>query len=157
MATRCTKCGTFLTDGERFCPNCGENAPQPIAQTSAPAQQVPLYGQNGSPLPPPIRTAAQNTVPNTEEMTIAKWVTTLIVTTFLGVISWIFLFIWGFGSGPKARQDYCKAALIVKAISLVLAILIGSVYASFLIPWLAEVIRESDYYETAAFVSRFFV
>ncbi len=74
-----------------------------------------------------------------DEMTLGKWVLTIIVTTFLGIISLIFLFIWGFGDGPESRKNYCKAMLIVEAISIVLAIIawivimgiIGSMAGSF--------------------------
>lgn len=132
MAKRCTKCGNFLMDEERFCTRCGENvadiqptssqyvssAPQTPAQQPGPNQN---YGgtQNQYNYPPyavPVR--------NYDEMTLGKWVGTIIVTTFFGIISLVFLFVWGFGDGPESRKNYCKAMLIVEAISIGVGILI---------------------------------
>ena len=40
-AVTCTKCGTSITGGAKFCPNCGTAAPQPAAAT---ATQCPNCG-----------------------------------------------------------------------------------------------------------------
>ena len=129
MERRCTKCGSFLTDNDRFCPGCGENAPQEIA--SAPAYTAPPQQQYGNYNPPPVAPPpyVQNNAPQynpypqqEEEMTVGKWILTLFVTN-LGFIGLIFLFIWGFGDGPKARQNYCKAMLIWTAIGIALVVL----------------------------------
>lgn len=129
MSKRCTKCGSFLTDTDRFCPGCGENAPQEVADTSA--YTAPPQQQYGNYNPPPVAPAPypQSTAPQynpyqqqEEEMTIGKWILTLFVTN-LGLIGLVFLFIWGFGDGPKARQNYCKAYLIWTAIGIALVVL----------------------------------
>ncbi len=157
MERRCTKCGSFLTDNDRFCPGCGENAPQQIVDNNAfsgPHQSQ--YG-NYAPPPPPSPYPPSNApqynpyqAPQ-EEMTVGKWLLTIFVTS-LGCIGFIFLFIWGFGDGPKARQNYCKAMLIWSAIAVVLVVLyyifiIAVVGVSF-----SEYMNEFDYssYEMAA-------
>ncbi len=143
MAKRCTRCGNFLMDDERFCTRCGENVaniapetpqyvnsgtqqytnnPNPVAQSfQQPGQQA------GAPVPPPpaynYAQPAQQ-----QEMSLGSWVGTIIVTTFFGLISLIFLFVWGFGDGPECRQRYCKAILIVEAISVGLAIIMMIVF-----------------------------
>lgn len=134
MAKRCTKCGNFMMDDERFCPNCGENAqnsipsslqgapvpqPEPVNNTYQQNYQQPAYQQPYN-VPRPAD--------DKDIMTLGKWVGTLVVTTFFGIISLIFTFIWAFGDGPEARRRFCKAYLIVKAISIGLAIIIMAVY-----------------------------
>lgn len=175
MAQRCKKCGSFLTDTDRFCPNCGENVPQPAQQWgpvptqsgAAPAQSAqPLYPtqpvpQNGMGMPPPSVYSVPPVRPSyEEEMTLGKWVLTLFVTNLLGIISWIFLFVWGFGSGPKSRADYCKAMLIVKAVGVAITIIFFILYASVFIPLIAEYAEYGDYgdytYAAAAVFPGFF-
>lgn len=137
MAKRCTRCGNFLMDDERFCTRCGENVAnippeggsqyvsgnpqQPGAQyvntTGQPAPQAPVYNY----APPPVQ--------QQEEMSLGKWVLTIIVTTWFSFISLIFLFVWGFGDGPESRKRYCKAMLIIEAISLVLGIILSIAFA----------------------------
>ncbi|MCM1335555.1 MAG: hypothetical protein NC084_01660 [Bacteroides sp.] len=161
MPKRCTKCGVFLTEEDRFCPNCGENAPQSIpaepqftqsSYTSAPAP-YPTPGNTGA-LPPPVTPASYRPVPIADELTLGKWVLTLIVTNFLGVISWIFLFIWGFGgAGPESRKNYCRAMLIVRAIGTVLAVLLAIFYMTALFAGLegyADYNGYGDYTRAAA-------
>lgn len=148
MSKRCTNCGTFLTETDRFCPGCGENAPVEVeadqtvigSAPQAPSQQQfaqpqynynqPQYGQpqyNNPTPPPPYNPSAAPQYnpyqPVEEEMTVGKWIITYIVLG-LPLVGFIFYFIWGFGSGPKARQTYCKACLILAAIGVALYILI---------------------------------
>ncbi len=155
MAKRCAKCGTFLTDAERFCPNCGENVntdmPAPVQQGQ---QQYQQFNRSGI-QPPPV----SYTAPAEPPMTLKRWVGTLLLTNCLGIVSLILLFVWGFGSGPKERQDYCKAMLIVKAILIVAAFIFGIIFsaailssASTFTDW-AEGIADSVYTSAAAMFS----
>ena len=141
MAKRCTRCGNFLMDDERFCTRCGENVSAvPTMPAAAPDG---TYNSGASPTGNTAQqnsyssTAQQNTYSNPrpyntytayqqaqDDMTLGKWVATIIVTTFFGIISLIFLFIWGFGDGPESRKNYCKAMLIVDAISIALVIIL---------------------------------
>lgn len=138
MAKRCTRCGNFLMDDERFCTRCGENVSNipPEGQPTQPAQGIynagpdNSFGRNEGYSSPANYTNTYNNPYATpiqkpsEEMSLGKWVLTIIVTTFFGIISLIFLFIWGFGDGPESRKNYCKAMLIVEVISLVLGIVL---------------------------------
>lgn len=136
MAKRCTRCGNFLMDDERFCTRCGENVSNVPPQNTQYAQgtpqqssypnasgQTPQQQYTYAPPPPVMGPVAQQ-----EEMSLGKWVGTIIVTTFFGLISLIFLFVWGFGDGPESRKRYCKAMLIVEAISIGLAIILMIVF-----------------------------
>lgn len=140
MAKRCTRCGNFLMDDERFCTRCGENVANippegnPQYNQGVPPQQN--YGapqgqafQQGQPYPQQNVVYAQ---PIKDEMSLGKWVGTVIVTTFFGIVSLIFLFVWAFGDGPQARKNYCKAMLIADAISLGIAIICLIVWAGVL-------------------------
>lgn len=169
MAKRCTRCGNFLMDDERFCTRCGENVssipPEGGSQYVSGSYQQPAQPQyvnttgqtqqtyNYAPPPvTPIKTG--------DEMTLGKWVLTIIVTTFFSLISIIFLFVWAFGDGPESRKNYCKAMLIVKAISIVLSIILmfiwlgmfGAVFGSLL-----DYIEQAERYQygTAAIMQMF--
>ena len=142
MAKRCAKCGNFMMDDERFCPNCGENSqseavtpPAPVPQqdnqqnqqyyqqAQQPQQnQQYTYGQPGA--------APQYIPPQQEEMTLGKWVWTIIATTFFGLISLIVSLVWAFGDGPESRRRYCKALLIVELISVGLAIIMMLIFGA---------------------------
>lgn len=164
MSKRCTKCGTFLTDTDRFCPNCGENAPQELENAPVhnstritmqgavpPPPPPPQYnmGQNTSynppPAPPPYTSQYNPYQQQEEEMTVGKWVLTILVT-HLGFIGLIFLLVWGFGSGPKSRQNFCKAMLIFYAIAFGIGFLLV-ILAVILEVSMSEIVYES--YNTA--------
>ena len=151
MAKRCTRCGNFLMDDERFCTRCGENVSNippegavPPVVNMQPAQTDNAFGRNDGYVSPntqqntsgysqqtPSYTYAQPAYRSADdEMSLGKWVATIIVTTFFGIISLIFLFIWGFGDGPESRKKYCKAMLIVDAISIVLVIVLYGILFS---------------------------
>ena len=69
-------------------------------------------------------TAGQNAVISTVE-----WFGTLIVL-IVPILGIVLYFIWAFGSGGNPnRRNYCRAALIMMAISLVLGIIFSVVFA----------------------------
>ena len=159
MAKRCTKCGNFMMDDERFCPNCGENSqseavtpPAPVPQQNnqqyyqqpqqnqqyyqQPQQnQQYTYGQPGA--------APQYMPPQQEEMSLGKWVWTIIATTFFGLISLIICLVWAFGDGPESRRRFCKAFLIVELISIALAIIMSLVFGALFTAIITSIINES--------------
>ena len=167
MAKRCTRCGNFLMDDERFCTRCGENVsnipPEGAAAPYVNAQsaQDNSFGRNDGYVSPNTQsgtyynqqpspqqyTYAQPARQASDEMTVGKWVLTIIVTTFFGIISLIFLFIWGFGDGPESRKNYCKAMLIVELISIALSIVLMIVFFGIIAGGLSEYLeRAREYY-----------
>lgn len=129
MTTRCEKCGTLLSENDRFCPNCGENisqdptAVQP-ANSSAntappPFQQNGGQGYNAPPPYAPAPAPQYNPSPaNDKKMTPKQWALTLFLTTCLGIISIVLLFVWGFGSSaPEEKRNFCKGYLIYMGIA----------------------------------------
>ena len=152
MAKRCTRCGNFLMDDERFCTRCGENVSNVMPEASFNPQDN-AFGRNDgytsptAPAPAPYtqnyNTYAQPAYrPAEEEMSLGKWVLTIIVTTFFGIISLIFLFVWGFGDGPTSRKNYCKAMLIVELISIGLAILMMFVFMGIFASSMSQILEE---------------
>ena len=148
MERFCSKCGTLVSGEGAFCPQCGapmesavdlskpaESSPvsqpysQPV-QTSQPSVQpmqnssfggtqsaMPSYPQNYNAVPSGTRS---------EEMTTGQWALTLFLTAFFPVplVSWILLFVWGFGDTPQPKKNYCRAMLIIQAITVGLVILL---------------------------------
>ncbi len=164
MSRRCTKCGSFLTDSDRFCPGCGENAP--VETSAASAFDSQQYNANNFAPPPSPAPYTPNSAPQynpyqyqapQEEMTVGKWLLTIFVTS-LGCIGLIFLFVWGFGDGPKARQNYCKAMLIFSAIAVALVILYYIFIIAVVGVTFSELANEFDYSSiemAASFMSSF--
>ncbi|MBO5265682.1 MAG: hypothetical protein J6B08_00120 [Ruminiclostridium sp.] len=149
MSKRCTSCGSNLTEMDRFCPNCGANSPQELnnspVYSSAPQYNSYQSNQQYNSAPPPYTPSSApqyNPYPNQyEEMTVGKWVLTLFVTS-LGIIGLVMLFVWGFGEGPKARQNYCKAVLIMAGVVIALYILFFVVIFAILGIGMSEFISE---------------
>lgn len=69
--------------------------------------------------------------PEEAPMTMAEWLITLIVG-MIPCIGIIMLFVWAFGStGNVNRRNYCRAQLIIVAVSIVLAVLSWGAIAAF--------------------------
>jgi hypothetical protein len=88
--------------------------------------------------------------PADDEMSLGKWVGTIVVTTFFGIISLIFLFVWGFGDGPECRKRYCKAMLITMLIGLgvgiIFTIIFFSIMSSYITNSLSDYLRDYQNY-----------
>lgn len=68
--------------------------------------------------------------PNKSVMTMGEWVITLIVM-MVPCVNIIMMFIWAFGNGNENRKNFCRANLIITAVSAVLAfVLYLTVFAS---------------------------
>ena len=143
-------------EDERFCPNCGENAQLP-PDASVPAAPVGMPQQDYNSAPqyntPQQYNAPQYNAPQygapqymmpQEEMSLKKWVGTIVVTTFFGLISLIFLFIWGFGEGPESRKNYCKAMLITMLISLGVGIVFSLFFSAIIFGSISSLLSELD-------------
>jgi len=60
---------------------------------------------------------------NEKSMSVTDWLVTLIVTA-IPLVGFIMLFVWAFGgNSPAAKTNWAKAALILYAIGVVLAIM----------------------------------
>lgn len=149
MERFCSKCGTLVTGSGAFCPQCGAplesavdlNKPEP-APTSQPVYSQPVNPQPSQPMysqPVQNYNVNQGAMPNypqnynaqptsmnsaSEEMTAGNWALTIFLTSALGIVSWILLFVWGFSSTtPQPKKNYCRGMLIWTAISIGLVIL----------------------------------
>ena len=140
-----------MMEDERFCPNCGENAQLP-PDASVPAAPVGMPQQDYNSAPQyntpqqynaPQYNAPQYMMPQ-EEMSLKKWVGTIVVTTFFGLISLIFLFIWGFGEGPESRKNYCKAMLITMLIGLGVGIVFSLFFSAIIFGSITSLLSELD-------------
>lgn len=68
--------------------------------------------------------------PNKSVMTMGEWVVTLIVL-MIPCVNIIMMLVWAFGNGNENRKNFCRANLIITAISVVLVfILYLTVFAS---------------------------
>lgn len=151
MERFCSKCGTLVSGEGAFCPQCGapmesavdlskpEGAPvsqpvqfvqpvsQPVQPFSQPVQNNTFNGGSQSAIPnyPQNYTAGNTTNTNRQEMTTGQWALTVFLTAFFPVplVSWILLFVWGFGDTPQPKKNYCRGMLIVKAIVIGVVIL----------------------------------
>ena len=155
-------------DDERFCTRCGENvsviAPDGsisgTQSTGAPSASQPQtagtynnagytanHAQTGVPGNAPYVYAPPATLH--EEMTVGKWVLTIILTTFFSIISLVALFIWAFGDGPESRKNYCKAMLIIKLITFVLGFILAMIWIVFIAAYSDDIVHfiQSNYPE----------
>jgi hypothetical protein len=120
----CEKCGKELQAGVKFCTSCGAAVPASPAKSAVrqmePAATVQPVQQTAA-IPP----AAQNDVIST-----LGWIGMLIVLA-VPIIGIVLYFVWAFGTGGSLnRRNYCRAALIMMAVSIVLGIIFSAVYAS---------------------------
>lgn len=140
MSLRCPKCGNFVEHDERFCTKCGENL-QNVVWDQFSGNVDPNMNQYHTQY-----NSYDNRMPvDNSDMSFKQWVATVLVTTLFGIVSLVFLFIWGFGSGPEARKKYCKAMLIVKAISVGISIVLMIVYMGIINSLIVDLSRK--YYE----------
>lgn len=147
MSRICRNCGAELESGQRFCSICGANAPEEEEQAVTTVQQENYQYQQSYQQPDQNVYQQQGTYQQQNEynggynnqgsaayspyangqeshMTTKQWLGTIVVTTFFGIISLIFLFIWAFdGSTNIEKKNYCRGMLIAQAILLGVSIL----------------------------------
>ena len=67
---------------------------------------------------------------NYTPMTIGDWIITFIIT-YIPLVGFIMLFVWAFGDGTHpSKKTWAQAALIMVAISIILAIVFFGLLAS---------------------------
>ena len=139
-------------DDERFCSRCGENVNDTPETQNNNGTYVSLDKNTGnyntqqenihpSALPP--AGASYQTAAADSEMSFGKWFVTVLVTQLFGIVSIVFLFVWGFKAGPESRRRYCKAMLIVTGIRMVIAMVFSVLYISLFGYIISQIAREN--------------
>lgn len=68
--------------------------------------------------------------PRDSTVSLGDWIITLIVL-WIPIVGLIMMFVWGFSSGTNQnKQNFCRAALILSAILLVLYIIFFAVFGA---------------------------
>ena len=127
MSKTCNNCGNILEDDANICSRCGT---QYIALQGTSTEQAKQTYQQ--PFQQPYGQGYQQPYqPYGEQpMGVGSWVGTILLTTCLGIISLILLFIWAFGNDtPIAKKNYCRAMLIVELIGVGLVIVLTIVFS----------------------------
>jgi len=66
-------------------------------------------------------------------VSLGDWILTLIVLA-IPIVNIVMLFVWGFSSGTNpSKQNYCRAALILAAVFLVLWVLFAATFGAALL------------------------
>ncbi|MCM1298229.1 MAG: hypothetical protein NC203_03270 [Firmicutes bacterium] len=150
MSKTCKNCGNTFEDHINICPRCGmqyvENAGMPEQSYQQPYQgqgyNQPAYGQ------PQYQQPIMNQPVQEQPMTLGQWLGTILLTTMLGTISIILLFVWGFSSTtPTNKKNYCRAMLIVNAIGIVISIIFMAIFFAALsgMPEFSEIFENAYY------------
>ena len=109
----CTNCGKPLKEGVAFCTSCGT----PV-EGGAPARSAA-----------PVRSVSPDATTD-EVITTLGWFGTLIVL-IIPIVGLVLYIVWAFGTGGNLnRRNYCRASLILMAISIGLSIIFGGIIAS---------------------------
>ena len=118
-ANICPRCGTqYIALQQTQTQQSADNGGYSQAQYQQPYQQQPYRQPYGQGYQQPYAYPAE------QPMGVGSWVGTILLTTCLGLVSLILLFVWAFGSDvPIAKKNYCRAMLIVDLIAVGLAII----------------------------------
>jgi uncharacterized membrane protein YvbJ len=123
IMANCSNCGKPLKEGVKFCVSCGTAvkggaAAKPAAATKSAAAK---------PVAAPARSAAPDAATD-EVITTLGWIGTFLVL-IIPIVGLVLYFVWAFGSGNLNRRNYCRASLIMMAISIGLGIIFSVVIA----------------------------
>ncbi len=150
MSKTCKNCGNTFEDHMNICPRCGMQYVEDMQMPQQPNQQQyqqPQYQQPQYTQYPYQQPMAGQPVPD-QPMTMGQWLGTILLTTMLGTVSLILLFVWAFSSNtPPTKKNYCRAMLIIQAISVVLSIILIAVFFSIMAsnPEFTEAFNSSFY------------
>lgn len=131
----CSSCGSSMNENATFCTNCGATKPN-----SAQAAQVQYAAPAPTPyIPPvqqtyyqPVQPAYQNNGQDTQPLTVGQYIGMFILMA-IPVVGFILMLVWAFGSNVNInKKNYCRAALILGLIGLVLGIIISIFSATLL-------------------------
>ena len=133
----CSNCGEPLKEGVKFCTSCGTavkgGAPAKSATaTKSVTSAKSTTASDNTPTPAEPAMPARSVAPETptqlatasnEVITTLGWFGTLFVL-IVPIVGIVLYFVWAFGTGGNLnRRNYCRAALIMMAISIVLGII----------------------------------
>jgi len=155
-STFCPSCGTRIENGGVFCPSCGKpvqaTAPAqaaPPVYTAAP-QPAPVYAAAPQPQPQPTYQTTYNQystssggyqAQNSPPLTVGQYIGMFIIAS-LGIIGFIFLLIWAFGSEPNLnKKNYAKAVLLLGLIISAVSILVFIIFGAVLAPAISDMIN----------------
>lgn len=62
--------------------------------------------------------------PNEKPLTTGEWVVTLLVL-MIPLVNFVMYFVWAFTDGNISRRNFCRAQLLIIAIVLALAMVVG--------------------------------
>ena len=111
----CPKCGSSNPAGSAFCVNCGTALPQ---------------GQQAPPQPAPTPIVQNITYQRSETVTMGEWFVMFLLLC-IPIVNIVMLFVWAFGSDTKpSKANLCKLQLLIAAIGIGLAIIIGIIGAA---------------------------
>ena len=136
----CTNCGKPLKEGVKFCTSCGAAVKSGAStKSAAPAKTAKAAKSTTAAKSETAATAvAQDAAPDVvtyaatdNVISTAGWFGTLIVL-IVPIVGLVIYFVWAFGSGNLNRRNYCRASLIMMAVSIVLGIIISLTFYSFL-------------------------
>ncbi len=124
----CENCGSQVAGNSKFCEKCG--APMRAAGSAAVIPPPPPQSATAAPYSRPAYTQAPGYGPAQDEMTVGKWMITLLITA-IPIVGIIMAFVWAFGSGaPLSKRNYFRAILIYALIAVVLYVIVFVVLAA---------------------------
>ena len=166
MSKTCNNCGNIMDDDANICSRCGTQyialqSAQPAAdaggyqQQPQQPQQMPAYQQQYQQYQQPYGQGYQQGYQQPYQqyaavekpMGVGSWVGTILLTTCLGLVSLILLFVWGFGNDvPIAKKNYCRAMLIVELIAVGVSILFLIIFAVIFASSWDSIVNNFSYY-----------
>lgn len=121
----CTSCGKPINAGATFCPFCGQSQ---NVSGAAPAGNVQM---NQSPQPQAVQNPGGPVTINNigytpQEMTVGRWMLTMIVTS-IPVVGMIMLIVWALSSSPdnRSRKNWAIAQFVWVLVLIVIVLVFG--------------------------------
>ncbi len=142
MERFCHSCGSLVSGDGRFCTQCGSDLDEikgvslekPVSQVEATQiEATPVVDNNANYTnntytdehAAPYVNPTNAVVPPAgyQSLTLGQWVGTILLTSCLGIVSLILLFIWAFSDTPEPKKTFCRGMLIVQGIMFGLALI----------------------------------
>ena len=127
----CTKCGAEIPDNVAYCTNCGARTDTPAAAPQQDAVSSNVNQNNSMPggMPPQGPGYYQP-----QPMGIGGWIGRMLIPLIPivgGLVYLIMLFVWmGDNTKDETFKNWAKAKLILTAISIILTVLVVSVFGA---------------------------